>query len=93
MEISEMSKIDLTLNTVYKHNMNSFSATHGGKLPLPRKERKQTIACDMPGNVQNYRNETTGLSGVPHRVVKVLLRVKRGVYRELPDAVSARNYG
>ena len=86
-----MSKIDLTLNTVYKNTMNTFASTHEGKLPLPRVSK--TVACDLPGKVQPYRNEATGLSGVPHRVVKVLLRVKRGVYRELPDAVSARNYG
>lgn len=84
-----MSKIDTTLNSIYRNNMNSFAGVHG-KLPLPR---KSTVACDLPGKVQPYRNDVTGLSGVPHRVVKVLLRVKRGVYRELPDAVCATNRG
>lgn len=87
MEMSRMSKIDNTLNTVYKHNMNSFAGVHG-KLPIRRSE---TVACDLPGKVQPYRNDVTGLSGVAHRTVKVLLKVKRGVYRELPDAVCAIN--
>lgn len=81
-----MSKIDQTLAHDYRNKMNRTAETRSGKLPLPR----ECVARSLPvrGRIAAYVDNS--FSTVAHTTVRVLLKVKRGVYRELPDAICVK---
>ena len=88
-----MHKIEESLNGNYRNMMNTC-ARDTGKLPIPRKLRYKA-ECIASSQEEHSRpmlwNADRGYSGTAHAVVKVLLRIKKGVYKELPDCYTQQH--